>query len=113
MPSNEMTKERAEILADLEYIIGTNCYNGSIQNYGPGGVYYGEGRTFRYPLTVMHKLGEPHQVRSPAIGFSPDVLASGYYAFGANRLHIISALDELLRHLESNYGLKLPDNSNK
>lgn len=102
-----MTKTRARLLADLEQVIGSNCYNGNIQNWGPGGAYYGEGRTFRYPLTTVDADGEKRKSYSAARNFSPEVLSTGYYAFGANRLHIITALDEVLRYLEAHHGLKL------
>ena len=107
MARKEMGKERAELLAELEHIIGRNCYNGNIQNWGPAGAYYGEGRTFRYPLTTIDENGEKLKTYSRAHGLSAEVLSSGYYAFGANRLHIISALDKVLHHLEEKHGLKL------
>ena len=107
MARKKMTKKRLELLAELEHIIGSNCYNGNIQNWGPGGTYYGEGRTFRYPLTTIDQNREKRKSYSPARGLSPEVLSTGYYAFGANRLHIITALDEVLRYLEENHGLKL------
>lgn len=110
MPPKKMTKKRAKLLAELEHVIGKNCYNGNIQNWGAGGAYYGEGRTFRYPLTTIDDAGEKRKSYSPATGLQPEVLSTGYYAFGANRLHIVTALDEVLRHLEQNYGLKLEDN---
>jgi hypothetical protein len=107
MAPNKLTKKRAELLAELENIIGNNCYNGSIQNYGPNGAYYGEGRSFRYPLTAVDPDGTKRKFRSAAKDLSPEVLSTGYYAFGANRLHIVTAIDEVLRHLEQNYGLKI------
>ncbi|WP_298433366.1 hypothetical protein [uncultured Jannaschia sp.] len=102
------TKKRAKLLAELEHLIGKNCYNGNIQNWGPGGVYEGEGRGFRYPLTMIDENGDKRRRKyPPASDVPPEMLATGYYAFGANRLHIIDALDEVLRHLETDYGLKL------
>lgn len=101
-------KNRAKLLAQLEHIIGGNCYNGNIQNWGPNGVFEGEGREFRYPLTMIDEQGEKRKRSYPAAtDVSPEMLSSGYYAFGANRLHIISALDEVLRYLETNHGLKV------
>ena len=106
MPSN-IDEKRAALLADLEYIVGNNCYNPKIQNYGPHGIYNGEGRSVRYPLTTLKEDGEPKKIRSKATSEAPEELATGYYAFGVNRLHIIKALDEVLRHLEKSQGLKL------
>lgn len=32
---------------------------------------------------------------------------TGYYAFGANKLHIVQALDQILAKLESEHDLKI------
>lgn len=98
---------RDVLLAKLEAIIGDNCYNGNIQNYGPNGRFEGAGRSFRYPLTVIDSDEEKSKKRSAATDISQEELSTGYYAFGANRLHIIKALDEVLKHLEENNDLKI------
>ncbi|NII11740.1 hypothetical protein [Oleiagrimonas sp. C23AA] len=103
----KITKKRARLLAQLEQIVGSNCYNGSIQNYGPGGSFEGAGRDFRYPLTVVDADGTKRKKRSPAIDETPEALSTGYYSFGANRLQIIHALNEVLEYLETNAELKL------
>ena len=98
--------KRAELLERLERIVGNHCYNGSIQNWGPNGVRYEDGRRFRYPLTTVTEEGEK---RKYAFNVSPQQLITGHYAFGANRLNIVAALDEVLRYLEQNHGLNLKD----
>ena len=103
----KITKKRAQLLARLEQIVGSNCYNGSIQNYGPGGSFEGAGRDFRYPLTIVDAEGEKRKKRNPATDETPEALSTGFYAFGANRLQIIKALNEVLDDLEANAGLKL------
>jgi len=100
-------EKRSGILVELERIVGNQCYNGNIQNYGPGGVWEGEGRSFRYPLTFLVD-GKKTKHLSP-IKTPPDVLLTGYYAFGANQLHVVRALDKVLVCLETKYGLKLVD----
>lgn len=107
MAPKKLTKKRAKLLADLEYLIGGNCYNASIQNWGPGGVFEGEGRDFRYPLTLVDNEGVKRKCRYKAETETPSELITGYYAFGANQLQIMMAMDEVLRHLEQNYGLKI------
>jgi hypothetical protein len=99
--------KRAKLLAELEYLVGNNCYNPKIQNYGAHGIYHGEGRSIRYPLTTLNSDHEPVKSRGKALPDDAKELSTGYYAFGVNRLHIIKALDEVLRHLEDNHGLKL------
>ncbi len=105
--TNPINAERAKLLADLEYLVGNNCYNPKIQNYGAHGIYEGEGRSIRYPLTTLDGENEPRKSRGKASAADAKELSTGYYAFGVNRLHIIKALDEVLRHLEDNHGLKL------
>ncbi|WP_305970078.1 MULTISPECIES: hypothetical protein [unclassified Mameliella] len=107
MTRKKITKKRAALLADLEQIVGSSCYNGNIQNWGPNGVQYRDGRSFRYPLAMLNEDGEQIKLRSTATNVTPEVLWSGHYKFGANRLHIIQALDEVLAHLEEAYGLKI------
>ena len=107
MAPRKLTKKRARLLAELEYLVGSSCYNASIQNWGPGGVFEGEGRDFRYPLTVVDPEGGKHKIRYRADGDTPAALITGYYAFGANQLQIMMALDDVLRHLEDNHGMKI------
>ena len=95
----------------MESILGNACYNGNIQNYGPGGVREAEGRSFRYPVTMRLQDGSKSKVRDTTIPASVpnEVLLSGYYAFGANQLDVMAALDRILKHLEQSYGLVVPD----
>jgi hypothetical protein len=105
--ATRITKKRAQLLARLEQIVGGNCYNGNIQNFGPGGSFEGEGRDFRYPLTLVDPAGVKRKRRSLATDETPEALSTEYYSFGANRLHIIKALNEVLDYLEANTELKL------
>lgn len=107
MAKRKLTKKRAKLLADLEDIVGNNCYNGNIQNWGPGGIFEGEGRYFRYPLTLEDADGNKRKRRYLHQEFTPDEISTGYYAFGANRLHISRALEEVLQYLERNYDLNV------
>lgn len=110
MPKS-ISNARRKLLVRMESILGNACYNGNIQNYGPGGVREGEGRSFRYPMTVRMPDGAKCKVREMAIPASVpnEALLSGYYAFGANQLDVMAALDMILKHLEQNYGLVIPD----
>ena len=99
--------KRAKLLADLEYLVGNNCYNPKIQNYGAHGIYHGEGRSIRYPLTTLNAENVSVKSRGKAPSGDAKELSTGFYAFGVNRLHIVKALDEVLRHLEENHDLKL------
>ncbi|KYK46107.1 hypothetical protein A1D31_33485 [Bradyrhizobium liaoningense] len=101
-----MNKKRLELLMQLESIVGNECYNANIQNWGPGGRFEGNGREFRYPLTVVGKDGKKTKLQ-PGERLSTAVTTTGHYAFGANQLHIIKALDQVLSYLEENHQLKL------
>ena len=107
MAKSNLTAKRAKLLAELEYLVGSSCYNGNIQNWGPGGVYEGAGRHFRYPLTVVDEKGNKNKKSYKGDPANTNELATGYYAFGANRLHIIDALDQVLEYLEQHHGLRL------
>lgn len=94
------------LLIELEQIVGNECYNGNIQNYGSWGELESEGRQFRYPVKFYTGSGV-----SKKWTVSPDIpseeLVTGYYAFGANELNIYRALLKVVSHLRENYGLKV------
>lgn len=94
---------KKKILAEMESIIGNSCYNGNIQNWGPGGEWYGEGREFRYPITFLDNgtLKDKRWSSDPSMPIKR--MRTGYYAFGANRLYIIQALEKVLEKLEFKY----------
>lgn len=107
MARKTVSQKRAKLLAHLENIVGNQCFNGNIQNWGPNGIFEGEGREFRYPVTFVDKNGNKIKRRTSGSDLSPEILINGYYAFGANELHIAKALDEVLKYLEREHGLKL------
>lgn len=96
------------MLIELEKLIGNQCYNANIQNWGPGGVFEGEGREFRYPITFRTSAGKKLKTNLVDDSLSLDTILGGYYAFGANELHIMVGLEALLQYLEKHFGLKIP-----
>lgn len=96
-----------ELLTRMEAIVGGECYNGNIQNYGSWGVWEGEGRSFRYPVTFLRN-GENVRRRAGFGEFQPEELITGHYLFGANELSIYRALIKIIDMLEADYGLKVP-----
>lgn len=105
--SKSISNDRRKLLVRLESILGNECYNGSIQNYGPGGVREGDGRGFRYPLTVRIENNEKTKIREVSIPSTipNEALLSGYYSFGANQLDVMTGLNKIIDHLERHYGL--------
>lgn len=102
-----MSKKRLELLLGLEDIVGNECYNANIQNWGPHGTFEGEGREFRYPITFVDSEGKKTKRRYLDHSISADLAITGHYAFGANHLHIIRAMDKVVRYLEENHGFKI------
>lgn len=109
---DKLPKTRREVLVQLESILGNECYNASIQNYGPGGIREADGRGFRYPLTVRLNDEDKEKIRNHSVPDSiPEkALRSGYYSFGANQLDVMTALEKMLRHLEKHHDLVIKEN---
>jgi hypothetical protein len=96
-----------DLLVRMEAIIGDECYNANIQNYSSWGVWEGEGRSFRYPITVVRNgVSGKHWGRLQDL--QPEELVTGHYKFGANELSIYRALVKVIDMLEKEYGLKVP-----
>lgn len=102
-----ISKSRRQLLVQLESIVGNECYNGNIQNYGPGGIRKSDGRSFRYPITFREANAAKVKISTKAIPHtvSSEMLHSGYYAFGANQLDVMIGLERILQYLEKHYGL--------
>ena len=95
-----------DLLIRMESIIGDECYNDNIQNYSSWGVWEGEGRSFRYPVTVLRN-GATEKRRARFDDLQAEELVTGHYRFGANELSIYRALVKIIDMLEADYGLKV------
>jgi hypothetical protein len=102
-----MNEKRKRLLIELEDIVGSEFYNGNIQNWGPGGVFEGEGRALRYPVTMRGKDGKFIKTKHVDPALPAATVITGMYRLGANELSIMRALDLVVAHLERNYGLNL------
>lgn len=105
--SKPLSKNRRKLLVQMEGIIGGECYNSNIQNYGPGGVRESAGRGFRYPVMLRASDGSKTKIRDTTIPQSAtdEMVRSGYYAFGANQLDVMAGLERILQFLEKHHGL--------
>ena len=102
-----MNAQRKQLLIELEDIIGNEFYNANIQNWGPGGVFEGEGRALRYPVIFRDKDGKSIKTKHVDTALPSETIITGIYKFGANELSIMRALDLMLSHLERRHGLDL------
>jgi hypothetical protein len=102
-----MNEKRKRLLIELENIIGNEFYNAKIQNWGPGGVFEGEGRELRYPLLMQDKDGKTIKTKHVDPALPAAIVITGMYKFGQNELTIMRALDLMVTHLERNYGFEL------
>ncbi len=104
--AKKISAARKKLLIKLESLIGNECYNSNIQNWGPYGVFEGSGREFRYPITFRDSENEKFKRRHVESDIDAKSLLGGYYAFGANELHIMAGLERVLLFLEEEYGFK-------
>jgi hypothetical protein len=96
-----------DLLTRMEKIIGAECYNNNIQNYSSWGVWEGEGRSFRYPITFIRD-GKEEKRKARTDDLQPEHLITGHYKFGANELNIYRALIRIIDMLETDYGFEVP-----
>lgn len=94
------------LLIELEEIVGSECYNKNIQNYSSWGEFSGEGRGFRYPVTLSTG-NNSKKIKEIPVSIPGEELITGYYAFGANELNIYRALFKVIKRLEEKYGLDI------
>jgi len=96
-----------EILIRMEQIISREGYNPYTRNYGHGGMRLADGRNQKYSA-IYTKDGVVVGDGTKPKDMPAEVLITGYYKFGANRLLINKALLKIIEMLEADYGLKIP-----
>jgi hypothetical protein len=102
------------LLIEMEHMVGDRFYNPYTQNYGPGGVWEGEGRSYRYPLTTILNDEQKRKHRGTVHADVPDEeLITGYYKVGTNELSIVRAMIDIVRLIECEYGVDLSDRNRK
>jgi hypothetical protein len=104
---DKLSKARRNLLIQMESILGKECYNANIRNYGPGGTRESNGRGFRYPITLRGTDGSQTKVKNTFIPLTAtdDMIRSGYYTFGSNQLDVMAGMENILRYLERHHGL--------
>lgn len=105
----KINKKMCKVIADIEYLIGSECYNPNSYD-GWNDI---EGCDFRYPINVPNSDGEYVKTRSKitesyAINkkdITPDAIRYMKYRFGSNELMIGMGIIKALEYLESRYGI--------
>lgn len=105
----ELTKEMCKVVAEIEYRIGSECYNPNSYD-GWNDI---EGCDFRYPINIPDENGNYTKIRGNIATsrlLNPDCLtpnAVNYmkYKFGSNQLYIGKGIIKALEYLEERYGI--------
>lgn len=105
----KLNKELCGLIADIENIIGSECYNPNSYD-GWNDV---EGCEFRYPVNIQRRSGEVVKVRTninttALLGkedITPESIKYMKYKFGTNELFIGLGIIKTLEFLEKTYGM--------
>lgn len=105
----KLTVEMSKVVADLEYLIGSECYNPNSYD-GWNDI---EGCDFRYPINLPDHEGRYRKIRGnlntsllvDASDITPDAVSFMKYRFGSNELYIGRGIIRVLEYLEKRYGL--------
>lgn len=105
----KLDKKMSKIIADLEYLIGSECYN----PHSYDGWHDIEGCDFRYPINVPLNENEYIKLRGSITNsysfdqrkLTPNTVKYMKYKFGANELFIGLGLIKVLEYLEERYNL--------
>lgn len=98
----KLNDEMMDLMSELEYLIGKNCYNPNSYDGWTGD----EGCSFRYPVCYDDMDKEEHKVRYK---LSNRINKENYhtmkYKFGSNHLYVGKGIKDVLEFLEERYNL--------
>lgn len=105
----KLTKTMCRVIADLEYLIGSECYNPNSYD----GWQDIDGCDFRYPINVPNSEGEYTKVRGninnsyliQSKDINPDMVSYMKYKFGSNELFVGKGIINVLTYLENRYDI--------
>lgn len=105
----KLTKKMCRVIADIEYLIGSECYNPNSYD-GWNDI---EGCDFRYPINVPNEKGEYTKVRAKitdsSLLDSKDINSKSVtymkYKFGSNELFVGKGIIRVLEYLEKRYDI--------
>lgn len=100
-----LNKEIAELICELEYLVGNECYNPNSYDGWTGT----EGCEYRYPVYALDQQGAGEakkfrgNVAKSATEITPATVSTMKYKFGTNHLFIGSGISKILEALEERY----------
>ena len=112
----KLTKNMQKVVADMEYIIGSECYNPNSYD-GWNNI---DGCDFKYPISFPIGNGEYTKTRfnifnSPVVdvkNITAENIKYMKYKFGSNELFIGQGIIGILEYLEERYDLNFNDLEN-
>lgn len=105
----KLTKKMCRVIADIEYLIGSECYNPNSYD-GWNDI---EGCSFRYPINVPNENGKYTKIRTKITesyllkqaDITPKSVTYMNYKFGSNELYIGIGIISTLEYLEERYSI--------
>lgn len=105
----KLTNEMAKIVAEAEFLIGSECYNPNSYD-GWNDV---EGCDFRYPINLPDDNGNYKKIRGnlnksylvAPEDITPSSVTFMKYKFGSNELYIGKGILKVMEFLENRYGI--------
>lgn len=105
----KLDKQMCALIADLEFIIGSECYNPNSYD-GWNNI---EGCAFRYPINIPNSKGNYIKIKTNINKtlfinedvITPNAISHMKYKFGSNELHIGRGIIKLLESLEERYNI--------
>jgi len=104
----KLNNETAKLVAELEYLIGKECYNpNSYDTY-----YDCYGKQYRYPITFPKNEQEDYVKTRYSLNdtsfiteITEDVIKKMHYKIGSNQLYIGRGIIQILEYLEEYYNI--------
>ena len=105
----KLNDEMAKVVADIEYCVGKECYNGN--SYDGWNQIWGRG--FRYPVCLPDENGKDMKIKGEInwwcnlmeVDVKQKNISRMKYKFGSNELYIGKGIENILNYLEERYGL--------
>ena len=109
----KFTNEMCKMIADLEYLIGSACYNPNSYD----GWQDIDGCDFRYPINVPNDEGEYTKVRGninrsiliDSENINENTVKYMKYRFGSNELYVGKGLIKILEYMEKRYNINFDE----